>query len=94
MRTTDSREAGAGQAAALSPRYRVMLHNDEKNTMDHVVRTLLRVVPRLDAAAAHEIMLEAHESGVALVIVCALEHAEFYRDGLRSAGLGSTIELA
>lgn len=79
--------------AGLAPRYRVILHNDETNTMDHVVATLLRVVPRLTHDEAHEIMLEAHRAGVALVIVCALEHAEFYRDGLRSAGLGATLEL-
>lgn len=78
--------------AGLAPRYRVILHNDETNTMDHVVNTLLRVIPRLTLEQAHEIMLEAHRSGVALVIVCAFEHAEFYRDGLRSAGLGATIE--
>lgn len=77
---------------AVSPRYRVLLHNDDTNTMDHVVNTLLRVVPRLTPASAGEIMMEAHRTGVALVIVCALEHAEFYRDGLRSAGLGATIE--
>jgi len=79
--------------AGLAPRYRVMLHNDETNTMDHVVNTLLRVIPRLTLEQAHGIMLEAHRSGVSLAIVCALEHAEFYRDGLRSAGLGATIEL-
>ena len=80
-------------ARALSPRYRVILHNDATSTMDHVVATLLRVVPRLDSSQAHEIMLEAHRTGVALVIICALEHAEFYRDGLRCAGLGATLEL-
>lgn len=81
-------------ATSLAPRYRVFLHNDDTNTMDHVVNTLLRVVPRLTTETAQAIMIEAHETGVALVIVCALEHAEFYRDGLRSAGLGSTIEPA
>jgi len=81
-------------AVSLAPRYRVILHNDETNSMAHVVNTLLRVVPRLTAQDAHDIMMEAHTSGTASVIVCALEHAEFYRDGLRSAGLGSTIELA
>ncbi|MBU4556441.1 MAG: ATP-dependent Clp protease adapter ClpS [Actinobacteria bacterium] len=79
-------------ARALAPRYRVILHNDDANTMDHVVNTLRRVVPRLDDLSAQAIMYEAHRSGVALVIVCAFEPAEFYRNGLRSAGLGATIE--
>ncbi|MGH2583624.1 MAG: hypothetical protein ACRDJE_01785 [Dehalococcoidia bacterium] len=39
-------------------------------------------------------MLEAHEHGRALVIVCPLERAELYRDRLESRGLTATIEKA
>ncbi|TLN28686.1 ATP-dependent Clp protease adaptor ClpS [bacterium] len=71
---------------------RVLLHNDDVNDMDHVVRALLLVVAGLTPGDAGRIMLEAHREGIALVIVCHRELAELYRDGLRSAGLTATIE--
>lgn len=79
-------------SVGLLPRYRVLLHDDDINTMDHVVRTLLRAVPGMSGPQAHGIMLEAHEQGLAVVIICPLEPAELYRDGLRSGGLIATIE--
>jgi ATP-dependent Clp protease adaptor protein ClpS len=41
---------------------------------------------------AVDIMMEAHTNGTALVITCALEHAEFYCETLKSRGLSSSIE--
>jgi len=72
----------------------VLLHNDDVNSMDHVVRSLMRSVPGIGRAAAVRIMLEAHLTGVALVTVCPLELAELYRDRLESCGLTATIEKA
>ena len=77
----------------LSPKYKVLLHNDPVNTMDYVVATLRQVVPQLSEQDALNIMLETHNSGVGLVIVCDLEPAEFYSESLKSKGLTSTIEL-
>ncbi|BAC07764.1 tll0211 [Thermosynechococcus vestitus BP-1] len=76
----------------LAPRYRVLLHNDNVNSMEYVVEVLLKTVPSLTQPQAVDIMMEAHLTGVALVITCALEHAEFYCEGLKMAGLTSTIE--
>lgn len=75
-----------------APRYRVLLHNDEFNSMEYVVETLVKVVPSLTMPQAVDIMMQAHTAGVALVITCALEHAEFYCEGLQSKGLSSSIE--
>ena len=75
-----------------SPRYKVLLHNDPLNTMEYVVKTLRQVVPQLSEQDAIAIMLEAHNTGVGLVIVCDLEPAEFYSETLKSKGLTSTIE--
>ncbi|MEB3293269.1 MAG: ATP-dependent Clp protease adapter ClpS [Synechococcales bacterium] len=76
----------------LAPRYRVLLHNDPFNTMEYVVQTLMQTVPSLTQPQAVSIMMEAHTNGVALVITCALEPAEFYSETLKSHGLDSTIE--
>jgi ATP-dependent Clp protease adaptor protein ClpS len=76
----------------IAPRYRVLLHNDDFNSMEHVVQTLMQTVPRLTQPQAVSIMMEAHSNGIALVITCALEHAEFYCETLKNHGLTSTIE--
>ena len=75
-----------------SPRYKVLLHNDPVNTMEYVVMTLRQVVPSLSEQDAIAVMLEAHNTGVGLVIVCDLEPAEFYCETLKAKGLTSTIE--
>lgn len=78
----------------LLPRYRVLLHNDDVNSMDYVVVVLLRTVPSLSYDDAIKIMLEAHRLGSAQVIVCPKETAEFYREQLEQYTLTSTIEPA
>ena len=75
-----------------SPRYKVLLHNDPVNTMEYVVSTLRQVVPQLSEQDAMDVMMEAHNTGVGLVIVCDLEPAEFYCESLKAKGLTSTIE--
>ena len=77
----------------ISPKYKVLLHNDPINTMDYVVESLRQVVPQLSEQDALNIMLETHNNGVGLVIVCDLEPAEFYSESLKAKGLTSTIEL-
>ncbi len=75
-----------------SPLYKVLLHNDPVNTMEYVVTTLRQVVPQLSEQDALGVMLEAHNTGIGLVIVCDLEPAEFYSETLNAKGLTSTIE--
>ena len=75
-----------------SPRYKVLLHNDPVNSMEYVTISLREVVPQLSEQDAIAIMLEAHNNGVGLVIVCDLEPAEFYSESLKSKGISSSIE--
>lgn len=82
------------QLTRLLPRYRVLLHNDDYNTMDHVVRALVESVPTLSVREANRIMLQAHLRGVAQVVVCPKEQAEFYCERLSSFGLTATMEPA
>jgi ATP-dependent Clp protease adaptor protein ClpS len=78
----------------LIPPWTVVLHNDDHNTMPHVVRALLESVPSLTAEEAIEIMFIAHHHGQADVITCPKEQAEMYRERLESHGLTATIEPA
>ena len=75
-----------------SPKYKVLLHNDPINSMEYVTISLREVVPKLSEQDAISIMLEAHNTGVGLVIICDLEPAEFYSESLKSKGISSSIE--
>jgi len=98
--TTPSRSPGGATVLEKAPervrqpqrRYKVLLHNDPVNTMEYVVSTLRQVVPSLSEQDAIAVMLEAHNTGVGLVIVCDIEPAEFYCESLKAKGLSSTIE--
>ena len=96
-------EEGKGNNAAVlekktaalknkSPKYKVLLHNDPVNSMEYVTNSLREVVPQLSEQDAISIMLEAHNTGIGLVIVCDLEPAEFYSESLKSKGISSSIE--
>jgi ATP-dependent Clp protease adaptor protein ClpS len=76
----------------LLPPWAVILHNDDVNSMDYVVRCLIKSVDGVSLERATEIMLEAHTHGRALVVTCPLERAELYRDRLASFSLTVTIE--
>ena len=76
----------------VSPLYKVLLHNDPVNSMEYVVQSLRQVVPRLSEQDAIAVMLEAHNTGLGLIIVCDLEPAEFYSQTLNFKGLTTSIE--
>lgn len=78
--------------ARLLPPYRVILFNDDYNEMDYVVFALLHSVSSLTQKEAEQIMLTAHLTGNAIVIVCPKERAEYYQERLLSYGLTATIE--
>ena len=85
-------ERKAAELRNKSPKYKVLLHNDPVNSMEYVTISLREVVPQLSEQDAIAIMLEAHNTGVGLVIVCDLEPAEFYSESLKSKGISSSIE--
>ncbi len=75
------------------PQYKVLLHNDEVNDVEHVVLSILKVTT-LSLADAKEKMWEAHCTGVSLLLVTHRERAELYIDQFRTYGLTVTIEPA
>lgn len=73
------------------PPYKVLLHNDDKNAFDHVIRSIVRVTT-LSQDDAILRTVEAHETGVALLLVTHQERAELYVDQFASLSLTVTIE--
>jgi ATP-dependent Clp protease adaptor protein ClpS len=61
------------------PRFHVLLHNDDYNTVDHVVCVLLRVLGGT-FESAFQMMAEAHNTGQAIVFTGGLEQAELVKN--------------
>lgn len=78
--------------AKLFPPYKVILFDDDYNEMNYVVAALLHAVDDLSQQEAERIMLTAHLTGSAIVVVCPKEIAEYYQERLLSYGLTATIE--
>ena len=76
-----------------SPRYKVLLHNDDVNSFEHVIASILKVTT-LTTQEAILRTLEAHESGVALLLTTHRERAELYIDQFASLKLTATTEPA
>lgn len=77
----------------LCPQYHVMLHNDDVNDMWHVCRSLMSILSHNEEDAI-EIMLKAHNEGVAVAKTESKEHAEFHQEQLQAVSLTVTIEPA
>lgn len=74
-----------------SPKYRVLLHNDDAVFAGDVMAALQEVV-QLSEATAIQVMLTAHRTGIGLIKVCDIELAEHYVDALGARGLTVTME--
>jgi ATP-dependent Clp protease adaptor protein ClpS len=75
----------------LMPLWKVLLHNDDKNTMDHVILTIVDLTPLKEEDAVLR-TLEADKTGVALLLVTHKERAELYQEQFQSKSLTVTIE--
>lgn len=75
----------------LLPPWRVILHNDDKTDFDDVVRIVRRLTP-LNHEESITRVLEAHRTGVSLLLVTHQERAELYVEQFQSCGLIVTAE--
>jgi ATP-dependent Clp protease adaptor protein ClpS len=87
------RAAPAPERVDRLPPFRVLLHNDDVNDMGYVVDTICDLTP-LSAHKAATIMLEAHQTGVSLMLLTHRERAELYVEQFASKSLTVTIERA
>ena len=77
----------------MLPPWKVLLHNDDKNTFDFVIDTIVELTP-LNKQDAENRMREANDTGLTLLLVTHKERAELYKDQFESKGLTVTIEPA
>ena len=77
----------------MMPQWRVLLHNDDVNEFYFVIDSVVDIVRirRQDAALR---VIEAHNSGVALLTTTHREHAELIQQRFMSKRLIVTIEPA
>lgn len=73
------------------PPFKVLLHNDEVNTFESVIAAILKLTT-LQPQEAILRTLEAHETGVALLLVTHKERAELYHDQFTTFKITVTIE--
>ena len=77
----------------MLPPWKVLLHNDDKNDMPHVISTIMELTTLKEQDAKLR-TIEAHETGVALLLTTHKERAELYKDQFESKSLTVTIEPA
>ena len=73
------------------PQWKVLLHNDDVNDVMFVVKAIIELV-HVQREEAMLRMLEAHETGVALLLTTHRERAELIQDQFTSKQLTVTIE--
>ena len=106
IQVDESTETGGGTAVATAPvkkpavpkrrpkqlpPFKVLLHNDEVNTFERVIAAILKLTT-LQPQEAVLRTLEAHETGVALLLVTHKERAELYHDQFTTFKITVTIE--
>ena len=75
------------------PPFKVLLHNDDVNTFEHVIMAVLKLTT-LQTQDAVLRTLEAHETGVSLLLTTHRERAELYIDQFATMNITVTIEPA
>ena len=87
------KQAPQKQPPKMLPQWKVLLHNDDVNTHQHVVKSIVELthLSEQDATVRTE---EADKTGVALILITHKERAELYQEQFTSKGLVVTIEPA
>ena len=84
-------EATTQEQVRHLPPFKVVLHNDDVNTFEHVILAILKLTP-LKEPEAIERTIEAHETGQAVLLITNQERAELYVEQFASLSLTATCE--
>jgi ATP-dependent Clp protease adaptor protein ClpS len=75
------------------PPWKVLLHNDDENSIDHVIETIV-MLTSLNEQEAELRATEAERQGLSLLLTTHRERAELYQQQFSSRSLTVTIEQA
>lgn len=84
---TIERPRTGGPGSGLGGNWMVIVRNDERNSFDHVAKTLARVVPGVTLDGGYRYAEKIHNAGQAVVWTGLREPAELYWEQLDGAGL-------
>ena len=59
--TSTIEKSSTSTVRKLAPRYKVLLHNDDSNSMEFVVEVLMQTIAGMTQPQAVNIMMETHE---------------------------------
>lgn len=76
-------ETATGERTQLAPRWRVILHNDDKTTFEFVIGLLMQLFHKPYPEAV-QLTFEIHETGAAVATVTSFERAELYVEQVHS----------
>lgn len=81
---TKKKEPKSDADSKLAPLWKVLFHNDDKTTMEFVIRVLMQFFGH-DLEKAMEIMLNVHKTGMGIAGVYPREVAELKQEQTTSA---------
>ncbi|TWT43666.1 ATP-dependent Clp protease adaptor [Phycisphaerae bacterium RAS1] len=73
------------------PPYKVILHNDDVNTFEHVILSILKLTHLTEPEAEH-CTIEAHQTGSSVLLITHRERAELYCEQFATVKLTVTAE--
>ncbi|MGH2367379.1 MAG: ATP-dependent Clp protease adaptor ClpS [Chloroflexota bacterium] len=76
----------------LLPPYKVIVHNNNFNTFDEVIKILIKAVPGMTRDRAAALATEIHTTGAAVPYVGPKERAEAVAAVIRTIGIKVTVE--
>ena len=76
----------------MLPPHKVVVHNNDVNTFDEVIRILMKAVTGMTIDRAMALANEIHTTGAAVPYVGPKEHAEAVAAVIRTIGIKVTVE--
>lgn len=73
------------------PPFKVVLHNDDVNTFEHVILAILKLTPLREPEAIAK-TIEAHDTGHSVLLLTSRERAELYVEQFQTFSLTVTCE--